>query len=88
MDIRARRHLRVGCREISAACARVIAGDFEFELAGFVVCKAAQHNHPIFEWCQRLQDRRDRITLADGRRRPPVHDDPVGDGQKGEPRGL
>ena len=49
MNVRARSHLRVGGREIGAACAWMIAGDFEFELAGFVVCQSAEDHHAVFE---------------------------------------
>ena len=77
MNVRSRRHFRVGGREIGAAGARVITGDFEFEFAGFVVCQSAEYHHAVFESRQRLQNRCEFVSVAHSRRRPLVHDDAV-----------
>ena len=65
--------------QISAACARVVTVDFEFEFASLIVGEPAEDQHAIFESGERLQDGRELKSAANSRRRPLLHDDPVGD---------
>ena len=81
-DVGARCHFRMRAGQISAACARVVTVDFEFEFASLIVGEPAENQHAIFESSERLQDRGELESAADGRRRPLVHDDSIGHGEE------
>ena len=56
--------------------AGVVAVPFVQPLLGFLVRHAAQDKHPVLDWRQRRQDRRE-FKLARGRRHPARHAHPV-----------
>ena len=81
-NISARSHFRVRACEVRAACARVIAGDFEFEFVRLVVRQTANHQQAILKRRQGLQNRRQLKAAAGSRRRPFLHDDSVRNGKE------